>query len=132
MVTAIYDGYCVFCKQSKRVIQALDWLKRIEFLDLHNWNEVEQRYPQLNFEQAMGQMHVVTPDGQLIGGFVGARRLLCELPLGFPLWLILNIPGVSWLGDRVYRWIAANRYRINKLVGAEVCQDGTCKVHPKG
>lgn len=129
MTTAIYDGYCVICQQSKRIVTALDWLHRIEFLDLHNWNTVESRYPQLNFEQAMGQMHVVTPDGQLIGGFEGVRRLLRDLPLGFPLWLILKLPGMSWIGDKIYRLIARNRYRINKAFGAPVCENGTCKVH---
>ena len=34
MVTAIYDGNCVLCRQSKRIINALDWLQRVEFLDL--------------------------------------------------------------------------------------------------
>jgi predicted DCC family thiol-disulfide oxidoreductase YuxK len=129
MTTAIYDGYCVLCQQSKRIVGALDWLNRVEFLDLHNWNEVEKRYPQLNFEQAMGQMHVVTDDGALIGGFEGVRRLLRDLPLGYPIWLLLHLPGMSWLGKRIYRFIAQNRYRINKFFGAPVCEDGTCKVH---
>jgi predicted DCC family thiol-disulfide oxidoreductase YuxK len=129
MTTAIYDGYCVLCKQSKRIVNALDWLHRVEFLDLHDWNTVEARYPQLNFEQAMGQMHVVTEDGHLIGGFEGVRRLLRDLPLGFPVWLVLHLPGMSWLGNQIYRFIARNRYRINKMVGADVCENGVCKVH---
>lgn len=129
MTTAIYDGQCVLCRQSKRIITALDWLKRVEFLDLHNWNTVEARYPTLDYEAAMGQMHVVTPDGQLMGGFAGIRRLLRDLPLGFPFWLLLHLPGVNWLGERIYRLVARNRYRINRFFGAPVCEDGTCKVH---
>lgn len=129
MTTAIYDGYCVICKQTKKIVNALDWLNRVEFLDLHNWTEVEKRYPQLNFEQAMGQMHVVTGDGQLMGGFEGVRRLLRDLPLGFPLWLVLQLPGMNWVGNAVYRFVARNRYKINKFFGAPVCEDGTCKVH---
>lgn len=129
MTTAIYDGYCVLCKQTKRVITTLDWLHRVEFLDLHNWDVVEARYPQLDYEAAMGQMHVVTPDGQLIGGFEGVRRLLRDLPLGFPFWLVLHLPGMNWLGNKVYRFIARNRYRINKFFGVEVCENGVCKVH---
>jgi predicted DCC family thiol-disulfide oxidoreductase YuxK len=129
MTTAIYDGYCVLCKQSKRIVQALDWFKRVEFLDLHNWSEVERRYPNLDFETAMGQMHVVDKQGNLIGGFHGVRRLLRDLPLGWPIWAILHIPGVDWLGVQVYRLIARNRYRINKFFGAAVCENGACKVH---
>ncbi len=129
MTTAIYDGTCVICKQTKRIVNALDWLHRVEFLDLHNWSEVEQRYPGLDYDQAMGQIHVVTSDGQLRGGFEGVRRMLRDLPLGYPVWLLLHIPGMDWLGDKVYRFIARNRYQINKFFGAPVCEDGTCKVH---
>jgi predicted DCC family thiol-disulfide oxidoreductase YuxK len=129
MVTAVYDGNCVLCQQSKRIIEVLDWLNRVEFLNLHDWEVVQARYPNLDYEAAMGQMHVVGEDGRLLAGFQGVRRLLRELPLGFPVWLILHLPGMNWLGTSVYRFIARNRYRINKLVGAKVCEDGVCKVH---
>jgi predicted DCC family thiol-disulfide oxidoreductase YuxK len=129
VVTAIYDGNCVLCQQTKRIIEALDWLNRAEFLNLHDWETVQARYPDLDYEMAMGQMHVVGEDGRLLAGFEGVRRLLRELPLGFPVWLILRLPGMGWLGEKVYRFVARNRYRINKLVGAKVCEDGVCKVH---
>ena len=129
MTTAIYDGYCVLCKQTKRIVEALDWFHRVEFLNIHDWTLVQARYPALDFETAMGQMHVVGEDGRLLGGFEGVRRLLRDLPLGFPVWLLLHVPGISWLGPKVYGFIARNRYRINKLFGAEVCEDGACKVH---
>jgi predicted DCC family thiol-disulfide oxidoreductase YuxK len=129
MTTAVYDGFCVICQQSRKIVQALDWGHRVEFLNLHDWDTVHARYPQLDYEAAMGQMHVITPDGQLIGGFEGVRRLLRDLPLGYPVWLLLHLPGMNWLGNRVYRLIARNRYRINKLLGAPVCENGVCKIH---
>jgi predicted DCC family thiol-disulfide oxidoreductase YuxK len=129
VVTAIYDGYCVLCQQSKRMVEALDWLHRVEFLDIHDWQTVQARYPDLDYDTAMGQMHVVGEDGRLLGGFEGVRRILRELPLGFPVWLLLLLPGMPWLGSKAYRLIARNRYRINRLVGAKVCESGVCKVH---
>lgn len=129
MTTAIYDGYCVLCQQSRRIVEALDWLNRVEFLDIHNWNEVSQRYPTLDFEAAMGQMHTIEPDGTMHGGFDGVRRLLRELPLTFPIWLLLQVPGMKWLGDKIYGFVARNRYNINRIVGARVCENGACKVH---
>lgn len=129
MTTAVYDGMCVICNQTRRIVTALDWFKRVEFLDLHNWNEVSTRYPSLDYETAMGQLHVVTPEGQLIGGFEGVRRMLRDLPLGYPVWLLLHLPGMTWAGNHVYRFIARNRYRINKFFGVEVCENGVCKVH---
>jgi predicted DCC family thiol-disulfide oxidoreductase YuxK len=129
MTTAIYDGECVLCNQTKRIVTVLDWLHRVEFLDLHNWNAVETRYPQLTYEQTMGQMHVVTPDGQLMGGFEGMRRLMRDLPLAYPFWLILHLPGMNWVGNKVYRFIAHNRYRINRFFGVDICEDGVCRLH---
>lgn len=129
MVTAIYDGYCVICNQTRRVVVALDWFKRVEFLNIHNWNAVNSRYPDLDYETAMGQMHLVTPDGDLIGGFPAVRRMLRELPLGYPLWLLLKLPGMDTVGDKVYKWIARHRYRVNRLFGMPVCEDGSCKIH---
>lgn len=128
MVTVLYDGQCVLCNQTRRTVMALDWLKRVEFLDIQQWDAVYKRYPQLDYEVAMRQMHTATPDGQLIGGFEGMRRLLRELPLGAPLWLLLHLPSMNWLGPRVYRFIARHRYRINRFFGVEVCEDGACKL----
>ncbi len=129
MTTAIYDGYCVLCNQTKRIVTLLDWYKRVEFLNIHDWEQVQRRYPALDFEAAMGQMHLVTEEGQLIGGFPAVRRMLKDLPLGYPFWLILHLPGMLWLGDRVYRFIARNRYRINRFLGMPMCENGTCKVN---
>ncbi|MBL8161609.1 MAG: DUF393 domain-containing protein [Anaerolineae bacterium] len=129
MTTAIFDGMCVLCRQTRRMVMALDWFRRVEFLDVHQWNVVESRYPNLDFETAMGQIHVVTPNGQMLGGFAGMRRLLRDLPLTFPLWLLLHLPGMDYLGNRVYRLVARHRYRINQLFGVEICDTGTCKVH---
>jgi predicted DCC family thiol-disulfide oxidoreductase YuxK len=128
MTTAIYDGFCVLCNQTRRTVMALDWLHRVEFLDIHNWNSVHARYPSLDYEAAMGQMHVVTPEGQMFGGFEAMRCLMRDLPLLFPIWLLLHLPGMNWAGNRVYRFIARNRYRINKFFGVDICEDGTCKI----
>jgi len=131
MVTAIYDGYCVICNQTRRMVQALDWLNRVEFLDLHDSEQVQARYPLLDYDTLMGQIHVVEGDGvTLHKGYFGTRRMLRELPLGFPLWLLTFIPGVNFIGKRVYRWVAYNRYKINKAFGVELpdCVDGVCKI----
>lgn len=131
MVTAIYDGYCVICNQTRRTVRLLDWFNRVEFLDLHNSQVIEARYPSLNFDELMGQIHVVEGDGKNVyQGYYGTKRMLRELPLGLPLWLITMIPCMDWLGKRVYRWVARNRYQINKAFGVELpdCIDGVCKI----
>jgi predicted DCC family thiol-disulfide oxidoreductase YuxK len=130
MTTAIYDGHCILCRQTRRAVMALDWFKRVEFLDLNEWDEVQARYPGLDYETAMGQIHVIESNGQILGGYWGMRRLLRDLPLGIPLWAILHLPGMNWLGPKIYGYIARHRYAINRFFGVELdpCENGTCKI----
>ena len=126
MPRALFDGHCFICQSSRRVIQSLDWMNRIEFLDLHD-SETLARCPQLADEQLMGEIHVLDSGGRLHGGCDGIRRLLKEVPIGIPIWLLLSLPGIDHIGQRVYRFIAARRYQVNRLVG---CADDGCKMPP--
>lgn len=127
MVTAIYDGNCVLCNQTRRTIRLLDWGKRVEWLDLHDRQTIELRYPRLDYAATMGEIHVVREDGTMVAGFAGVRRMLREVPLGVPFWALLHLPGMNWLGPKIYAFIARHRYRINKWVGND-CVDGFCKI----
>lgn len=130
MITALFDGHCVICQSTRRTIKALDWFNRVEFLDLHQHTEVEQRYPQYDHADLMGEIHVVA-DNQLYAGFLGTRRMLKEIPIGFPLWLLMQLPGMTWVGSHIYRFIARNRYAVNRFFGVELeddCVDGICKI----
>lgn len=132
MITALFDGYCVICQSTRRIVKTLDWLNRVEFLDLHDTQQVQARYPGMDYNAMMGEIHVITPDKEVYAGFKATRRMLRELPLGFPIWLLLQLPGMDKIGVRVYRWIARNRYAVNRFFGAALpddgCVDGVCKI----
>jgi predicted DCC family thiol-disulfide oxidoreductase YuxK len=68
-------------------------------------------------------MRVVTPDRKrAYAGFKAFRWMSWRMPLTWPLAPWLYLPGVPWLGHRVYLWIARNRF---KLVP---CKDGVCQL----
>ncbi len=123
MLKAFYDGQCWLCQSSCAALRALDWRQRIEFLDLHASDLRTQA-------QLLGEIHVLDEAGQLHVGFYGLRRLLKATPLGFPLWLLLHLPGLERLGPRLYRAIARRRYKINKLLGRDLaaCATEACKL----
>ena len=137
-LTAVYDGHCVICNTTRRIVLALDWFNRVEFLDLHRQDEVAARFPGLDHEAAMGSIHVYDESGRVFAGFYGTRRLFRALPLALPLWALLHLPLVgNWLGPRIYRFIARHRYRINRMLGVNLediereeaeCEDGICKL----
>lgn len=130
MLTALYDGKCVICQSTCGTLRALDWLNRIEFVDLHEADDRSERYGHLHHERLMREIHVLDDEGRVYAGFAGTRRMLKEAPLGFPLWLLLQLPGSDALGKRVYRLIAHRRYRINALLGAPLpdCADDSCEM----
>ena len=125
----IYDGQCVLCRQSRNIIHRLDWLHRIEPLDLQDQDLVNKRYPQLDHETLMGAIHVVTPDERVLVGFFALRYMMRFLPLAWLIWPFLYLPGMNRLGPRIYGWIAKRRYKINRFFGAPTCEDGYCKIH---
>jgi len=130
MLTALYDGNCLVCRSTCEALRALDWLKRIHFVDLHDGGDFRRRHPELTRERLMSESHVIDAAGELYAGFAGTRRMLKELPLGFPLWLLLQLPGADAIGKRLYRYIARRRYRINALLGSELpeCAEGGCRM----
>lgn len=128
-VTAVFDGQCVICRSTERVVRALDWRRRVRFLDLHEHERVAATFPWLDQSDAMGQIHVVDERGRVFAGFLGTRRMLRELPLGYPLWLLLQLPGMTRVGERVYRFVARRRYTVNRWFGAPVvCENDVCKI----
>ena len=130
MLTALYDGNCLVCQSTCETMRALDWLRRIDFVNLHAGGADTERYRHLSHERLMSEIHVLDAEGKLYAGFAGMRRMLKEVPLGFPLWLLLQLPGTDGIGQRVYRFIARRRYRINKLLGVDLpdCADGSCQL----
>lgn len=131
MITALFDGQCAICQTTRYIIQRLDWFQRVDFLDLHNQALVQERFPHLNYADMMGEIHIISSNDNIYGGFAGIRRMIREVPLGFPIWLLLFLPGINWLGPKAYALVARNRYTINRLLGIELgddCIDGVCKL----
>jgi predicted DCC family thiol-disulfide oxidoreductase YuxK len=104
----------------------MDSHSRIELLDLHDASRAA-RFPQVNVDEAMRLMQAVDPRGRVYSGADAWARIALTLP-GWKLiaWLLL-VPGIHFIAQRVYAWIARNRYRWNR----EACEDGTCALHIK-
>jgi len=78
--------------------------------------------PGLDPARLMAEMHVVAPDGRVDHGFRAFRRLAWDLPPLWPLVPLLYLPGVPTIGQRLYLWVARNRFHLVP------CHDGACAV----
>ncbi len=103
----LYDGKCGFCKDTTFVLIVLDALKRLSLMDLHS-TAARRIKNAPSHEALMKEMHVMR-HGKITKGFFAFRSLASDLPA---LWLFdpfLWLPGVPWIGQKVYKRIAESR-----------------------
>lgn len=109
-----YDGECGFC---------ICWVHRLERLDRAgrvSWaafQSLDSPPRGIGWEDLKRSAYLDTDPrtgaAGLHEGFFAFRQLTRRIPALFPLAPVLWLPGMAWLGSRVYRWVANNRYRLS-------------------
>lgn len=115
----LFDGDCPICVRSMTLIACLDWLKRIDFVDLKNWEVIAKSFPNLHREDCLREMYLIDQDSTIYKGFFAYRSLAKVMPVFWIILPLLYIPGISQIGELAYRW--ANRRARNAAV--------TCTIH---
>ena len=122
----LFDGECPFCQRSVRILKRLDWLGQLHFQSARDTAHLPDARVTLDTEKMLEEMHVLTPSRDATyAGFRAFRWMAWRIPLLMPFAPLKYLPGIPWLGNRVYLWIARNRF---KLVP---CQDGVCALPKK-
>jgi predicted DCC family thiol-disulfide oxidoreductase YuxK len=122
-VIVLFDGQCAFCRKAVSLLRRLDWLGRFDCRDARDVANLPPSGDPLDPQRLLEEMHVVTPDRKrAYAGYRAVRWIAWRLPLLWPLAPFLHLPGAVWLGSKLYRWIARNRF---KLVP---CRHGVCTV----
>ncbi len=105
----VYDGDCGICNKTMALVDALNWSGRVNVLSTSDWDEVARRHPDLQLEDCLRDMHVVTSSGRVLTAFDAYRALAWRLPLTVLVAPFLYLPGVRAVGQRVYRFVADRR-----------------------
>jgi len=114
----LYDGECPFCVFQMRVITWLDWFNTVTLLPISN-PRAAQIAPQVTREDLLEAIHCVTPEGRIYRGAHAFRFIGMRMPLMIPLALVLWIPGLIWIAERIYSWVSRHRYLISRWFGCE-------------
>jgi predicted DCC family thiol-disulfide oxidoreductase YuxK len=117
----LYDGSCSLCVRCRRAANLFDWFRRFTWLDFRD-PAVMAAVTCVTADQLEREMVVIDDTGQPHSGFAGWRAILSRMPLGFMVVWPLYLPPMTWLGERLYRWVAANRYTPVH------CGDGACRL----
>lgn len=117
----VYDGQCEICQACVAWLKTLD--REHNTLPLAISPEVlSTADSRLKLDECLRQLHVVTPEGEILVGW-DAVATLARL---FPSTWLIGILG-RWfpfrnIGRLLYGFIAANRYALSK------CRGGACRV----
>ena len=95
--TVLYDGNCRICGRIAGVLR--DWGRDLLLVTPSQ-------------DPNMESLQLIGPEGRVWEGAAATEQLLTILPRGKLIAWIFHVPFVRGIADRVYRWIARNRYRL--------------------
>jgi predicted DCC family thiol-disulfide oxidoreductase YuxK len=117
----LYDDTCPLCTFQMRLLTWLDWRNAFSLLPISHPRAAEIA-PELEREQLLEAIHCVSTDGRIYRGARAIRFAGLRLPLLVPLALVLWIPGVIWVAEKVYQWVARHRHLLSRVFGCkEAC-----------
>lgn len=112
----LYDGGCGLCQRTVAWLRWADVSRRLTFSDIdRDWDRLVRQHPALDVDACREAMHVLAPDGSISAGFDGFRTLARVVPGLWPVWPILYVPGMPFVGRRVYAYVARHRSTSCKL-----------------
>jgi predicted DCC family thiol-disulfide oxidoreductase YuxK len=119
----LFDGDCPLCQRSVAILKRLDWLQKLEFQSARDVEHLPPAEVPLDPERLLEEMHLLTPDRRrAYAGYDAFRWIAWRLPLTAPFAWMMSIPGVPWLGNKIYLKIAKNRMNLVP------CKDGVCQL----
>jgi predicted DCC family thiol-disulfide oxidoreductase YuxK len=105
-ITVIYDGQCEFCKN------CLTWVEKKLVVTAIPYQSADLSQYGLTIEECAAQLYVIK--GKKKYGGIEAVRLLLRKRKNRITALVVKLSGP--LGDKAYKWVAANR--SSAVVGA--------------
>lgn len=107
----IYDGSCSVCAGNLPWLHRLDWLNIFEARPYQD-TEVYTLCPGLTPDACKEALHVVFPHGRMAIGADALRAICLRMPMTCLCGLMMYIPPLPWLSDRLYRLFARNRHHL--------------------
>jgi predicted DCC family thiol-disulfide oxidoreductase YuxK len=105
------------------LLKRFDWLRLLRFHNCRDLSGVPTHTASLDPSRLIAEMHLLSADrGSVSSGFRAVRSIAGRIPLLWPLFPLLFLPGIARWGQRLYMWIARNRFQLLP------CRDGVCTI----
>ncbi len=131
-LTLLYDGSCPLCVREVRLLERRDRSRhgdqpRLGFVDIDSADYDPNAFAGISYREAMGRIHAITSDGQVLRDVEVFRRAYTLIGLGW-LYAPTRWPLVRQLADGAYGLWAATRLRVTGRPDLEtLCQSRVCR-----
>ena len=123
--TVLFDADCPLCLAMVKRMRLIWEPRGFDFVPLQaDWVRRRLELPE---SELLREMRVLTYGGMVLGGADAHAYLWRYVWWLWPLWLAAKMPGLGWLIDRTYHWVAANRYRFLEF---SACDDRCALPNP--
>ncbi len=126
-IWVFYDGQCQFCRTWASRLMGVMRRHNIGLAPLQD--EAVRMRVGLKPGEPLEEMKVLTRDGRIIGGLNCFIYLTKFIWWAYPLHVLLKIPGLHYLFNKIYQWFVRNRYCIGGT--CLISADGAPKVIPR-
>jgi predicted DCC family thiol-disulfide oxidoreductase YuxK len=109
----VFDDTCSLCNTSVGWVRRLDWRHQFNFM---GYSTAATKYPEVAKTALGAGVQIRFANKQTQIGINAVRSILLKTPLGFVPGVLLFIPGIHFIANRVYKHMAANRPRACPIV----------------
>jgi predicted DCC family thiol-disulfide oxidoreductase YuxK len=120
-----FDDRCNLCDRTVKTLAFLDLFHRLEFRPLSQNVELARQHG-VSEREALTDLVGVGPTGKVYRGYGLYQRISAIVLLTLPLWPVLFLGRMLWIGPALYRFIADRRTRI-----FGVCTLGAYRARPE-
>lgn len=111
-IKLLYDGECPLCVREVNFLQKKDAGRGIiNFVDIADENYAPENNAGIDFETAMGRIHAITNEGEVIRNVEVFRRVYEALGMGW-IYAVTKLPVVGAIADLLYNIWAEWRLKL--------------------
>jgi predicted DCC family thiol-disulfide oxidoreductase YuxK len=130
----LYDGGCPLCLREVRVLSRRDQrlhpgVPRLAFVDINDPGYEPAAHAGISYAAAMGRIHAVTGDGEVLRDLAVFRHAYTLIGLGW-LYAPTNWPGLRQLANGAYGLWARWRLRLTGRPSLDQLCSDRCRALP--
>ena len=111
----IYDGECPVCRRIMAWIEENQKKDSFEAIPCRS-DAARERFPFMEDMVCMRAMQLILPDGRILSGEKAVPEIVKRLKRYGPLAEVFRLPGSEMLSRALYRWLAAERYHVARVL----------------